>query len=315
MSMCYLTARPMNPCAISPPGFLKNRNATIVAVVFIFEVTATTVLAQSASPTPIESGDKTLLTTWSLATLVEPGAANGRPPVYAYEKAVENHTTNVIVDVYWILEDFYRRFLPPGKTSETATADGFLQYPPPKGPLYFGTGTDHFDSRAYTPNGGFNPSKTSSIERGSTSSERGNVERSLNSTIQVAVPSETGLAMCNLEITSAIIPSVERASNTTFQYRVHNRGSEPVWLFWDVPRDEKFGSELGISKDYPLAVEKGGTYTRVINWPGTATSALSTFVVFDKDRKVISTSVVETFGANEGKTTALPSEFWPQHHQ
>jgi hypothetical protein len=291
-------------CAISR---LKKRSPTIVTVIFVFEVVATAVSGQSASPTPIESGDKKLLTSWSLATLVEPGDNKGKPPTYSYEKAAENHTTNVIVDVYWKLEKFYRRILPPGRASEMTSADGFLEYPTPTGPLYFGTGTDQFDTQAYTPKGGFVPSKTSSIGRG-------NGRQALNSTVQVAVPNETGFALCSLEITSAIISSTDRPS-TTFQYSVYNRGSEQVRIFWDIPRDGLFESQLEMSKDYPLFVGPGESFTRNIVSNETAASALSTFIVFDKHQKVIAASVVGVFGLAQGRTTASPSDFWPRGHE
>jgi hypothetical protein len=66
-----------------------------------------------------------------------------------------------------------------------------------------------------------------------------------------------------------------------------------------------------MTKENPLRIESNSSASRQITSEGRAASALSTVVVFDKEKRVVATTVAGVFGLAEGELTTSPADFWP----
>jgi hypothetical protein len=263
-------------------------------------------LAQSTPLPSLIGGDQTLLTSSSIATLLRPADPQGYPPIYEYDQAVHNHSSQEIRDVYWRVAGFWRSSVPAGSEIRQQTPiPGLLQVPPPSGPLHYGPGSAFFDTSAYGPKDGFPSFKSGKIDNL-------HGKQTLSSTLQVAVANQNRTEVSVLRLTSSISSSSNRET-VDFTYNFQNEGKYArLLVFWDIPRSESFDKALGITKEQPLPVEPEQGISRTVTSDHVPALACSTVFIFDEHNAVIARGIVAVFGEAEGRTTTSFSDFWPK---
>ena len=118
-----------------------------------------------------------------------------------------------------------------------------------------------------------------------------------------------GIAICTVHLKSAVMPNYEKGT-TNYQYDLENDGPEDLRIFWDVPRTEQFAKLFSMSWDEPHLLPPKKLTSIAIEVRQRPVAAVSTFFIFDSDRKLVGRSIVGVWGFAGGKTTTDLVKEW-----
>jgi hypothetical protein len=175
--------------------------------------------------------------------MVHPGEPSGKPPIYCYERKVQNHSPSVVTDVYWPLAGYQRNLLPPGLKCCCAVTSipGLIQSEAAKGPLYYGPGrSTQYPTTIYAPKDGWIKATT---QQSPMQADR----PSLNATIEVPIQTHQGeFIVSTITISSSVSKLGEEYMYT---YDVYNSGKETLYIrFSNIRPYEEANDDKSFSK-------------------------------------------------------------------
>lgn len=249
-----------------------------------------------------EGGDKNPLTWYSRQRLEHPGDR----PVHCYEREVRNHISGEVRDVYWPVAGYRRDALPSPPVDcccQAASIPGSLKQPDPTGLLYHGPGSSSsYPTTSYAPQDGW-PAFYGKLNRLNQPSAP-----TLTSVIELAVLDPQGKrSVSTIQLVSSV--SSDGGVNT-YQYNFTNRGEEPLFLFWDIPKTEEFQGQFPITLAEPLGLPPNKSVSRVVRSKEEAGWAYTTVIVLDGDKKTVAAGMASVYGFARGRLSKDTLQYW-----
>ena len=182
-----------------------------------------------------------------------------------------------------------------------------------KGPLNYGpSGSAFYQTASYCPKNGWSSGKLviHPLAKETLSPKKPlSSEESLSSELQVAVRGKGGIAICTVHLKSAFMANYDKRT-INYQYDMENDGPEDLRIFWDIPRTGQLAKQFSMSRDEPHLLPPKKLSSIAIEARERPVATVSTFFIFDSDRKLVGRSIVGVWGVSDGKTTTDLSKEW-----
>jgi hypothetical protein len=228
--------------------------------------------------------------------------------VVSYERTVENHSDQDVIDVFWPVAGYAKDLLPSKRAicdqttlvGESVTDSGVLNFGASNRPNY--------NTSSYHPRNGWSSGKLVGLETGKRAGLENDKQPPLSSELEVAVQGANGTAICAVHLISTI--EQREQGRTRYNYSMENRGPEELKLFWDAPRTKDSVGEFPMSRDKPLLLGAKDSTSVYLESSQRPVANISTFFIFDSSGKLVGRSIVGTWGQYQGQTTTDFSKEW-----
>jgi hypothetical protein len=141
---------------------------------------------------------------------------------------VENYTSQPVTDINWDVAGYHKAVLPQGPLCDTTTIAEEPISPDPRGRLYYGPGTQNYDTSVRSPAGGWSQRSAAVTTPGA---------GDLVSHIQFAYPSSGQYRVAKFSFVSKLVRGPAGPAATTYQYEFSNDAPIPIEASFQIPRN------------------------------------------------------------------------------